>query len=169
MNWRIGPVGSGFRSRASFPWPTGTEYDQISSEFRYGESSLRWKRKIAAILAVAIVLTAAYWMVTVGPRLRLQRFLATAYATGQTTKSGVPVREGIVAADPKVLPLGSVIRIMDAGEYSGKYKVMDTGAKIKGKRIDIYMRDYDEAKEFGAQIVKVRIISIPEGEDSGSS
>jgi 3D (Asp-Asp-Asp) domain-containing protein len=125
------------------------------------------KDKIAGMLVIAVVLTVAYWTVSAGRGWRLERFLATAYATGQRTKSGVPVREGIVAADPAILPLGSVIRVMGAGEYSGKYKVLDTGAKIKGKRIDIYMTDYDEAKEFGSRTVRVQVISVPE--DAGSS
>ena len=44
---------------------------------------------------------------------RLQ-FSATAYCKGETTASGVGVRTGIAAADPAILPVGSVVRLETA-------------------------------------------------------
>jgi 3D (Asp-Asp-Asp) domain-containing protein len=85
-------------------------------------------------------------------------FVATAYALDGITKSGSTSRRGTVAADPEVLPLGSVIRITGAGEYSGIYKVVDTGPKVQGRRIDIYMPDFREAREFGRREVAVEVI-----------
>ncbi|HEX8031663.1 MAG TPA: hypothetical protein VF491_24510, partial [Vicinamibacterales bacterium] len=38
-------------------------------------------------------------------------FSATAYCKGETTASGVGVRTGIAAADPAILPVGSVVRV----------------------------------------------------------
>jgi len=84
-------------------------------------------------------------------------FQATAYCDFGVTFSGVVVRRGIVAADPQVLPLGSVIEVV-AGTYSGIYTVMDTGGLVKGHIIDIYMPDYEEAVQFGRQNVKVRVL-----------
>lgn len=84
-------------------------------------------------------------------------FEATAYCVSGITYSGVAVRRGIVAADPEILPIGSVIEIQ-AGDYSGVYTVMDTGAVIKGRLIDIYMPEYEEAIQFGRQKVRVRVI-----------
>ena len=49
----------------------------------------------------------AYSFPQAGARLK---FTATAYCKGETTASGVGVRTGIVAADPQLLPVGSVIR-----------------------------------------------------------
>jgi 3D (Asp-Asp-Asp) domain-containing protein len=86
-----------------------------------------------------------------------EEFEATAYCDYGITYSGVLVQRGIVAADPKVLPIGSVIEIK-AGDYSGIYTVMDTGGVIKGRIIDIYMPDYEEAIQFGRQKVGLRII-----------
>src|SRR5262249_34867368 len=43
-------------------------------------------------------------------------FRATAYVAKGRTTAGTKSKEGVVAADPKVLPLGSRIRIVDAGE-----------------------------------------------------
>ncbi len=84
-------------------------------------------------------------------------FLATAYCLKGQTASGVTVRRGIIAADPKVLPLGSVVRIQ-AGSYSGIYTVMDTGGAIKGRKIDIYIPTRKEAIVFGARKVKVEVL-----------
>jgi 3D (Asp-Asp-Asp) domain-containing protein len=86
-----------------------------------------------------------------------REFLATAYCVTGVTKSGVRVSSGIVAADPSVLPIGSIIEI-DAGQYSGIYAVMDTGGSVKGHRIDIFIPDYDEAVAFGARRISVRIL-----------
>jgi rare lipoprotein A len=87
------------------------------------------------------------------------RFEATAdSATGITAKGTLP-HEGIVAADPAVLPLGSVIRVTGAGVYSGTYAVTDTGSKIAGRKIDIYVPSPAEAKQFGKKMVIVRVLS----------
>jgi len=84
-------------------------------------------------------------------------FEATAYCDLGITFSGVYVQRGIVAADPRVLPIGSVIEV-SAGDYSGIYTVMDTGGVIKGEIIDIFMPDYEEAVQFGRQQVKIKVI-----------
>jgi 3D (Asp-Asp-Asp) domain-containing protein len=84
-------------------------------------------------------------------------FHATAYCLKGRTATGEAVRQGFVAADPKVLPLGTMVHIQ-AGRYSGVYKVADTGGAIKGNRIDIYVPSYQEAKIFGRQKIKVKVL-----------
>jgi 3D (Asp-Asp-Asp) domain-containing protein len=96
-------------------------------------------------------------------RREMQTFSATAYSIEGRTKSGVQTRRGIVAADPRVLPLGSRIRVHDAGEYNGEYVVHDTGPAIKGREIDIYMPSDAAAKRFGRRTVKVEVLSRGEG------
>ena len=85
-------------------------------------------------------------------------FVATAYCHGTTTAAGVGVRDGVVAADPHVLPLGTVIRLESAGRYNGTYTVLDTGARVKGRRLDVFVRDCGEARKFGRQDVRVSIV-----------
>jgi 3D (Asp-Asp-Asp) domain-containing protein len=93
-----------------------------------------------------------------GPRDSGYRvFVATAYCLQGVTRSGVQVKRGIVAADPSRIPLGSVIQVR-AGSYSGIYRVLDTGSAIKGRVIDIYVPDYNEAMRFGRQRVQVRVL-----------
>jgi 3D (Asp-Asp-Asp) domain-containing protein len=86
------------------------------------------------------------------------KFIATAESVSGITAKGTHTHEGIVAADPDVLPLGSLIRVTGAGPYSGIYTVTDTGPLVQGRHIDIYMDDEHEAKQFGRQTVYVRII-----------
>lgn len=93
-----------------------------------------------------------------------QEFEATAYSIEGETASGRQTREGIVAADPDLLPLGSRIRVHDAGEYSGEYTVADTGRAINGREIDIYLRSDREAKEFGRRTVQVEVIELAKQE-----
>jgi hypothetical protein len=59
---------------------------------------------------------------------------ATAYCQSGTTRSGEQTRQGVVAADPRVLPLRTIIRI-DAPdtEHDGVYTVLDTGSAVKGR------------------------------------
>lgn len=93
----------------------------------------------------------------VDPQVIAKTFLATAYCLKGQTASGVLVRRGIIAADPKILPLGSVVRL-HAGSYSGIYTVMDTGGAIRGQRIDIFLPTRAEAIRFGSRKIKVEVI-----------
>lgn len=84
-------------------------------------------------------------------------FSATAYCNFGITKSGVWVQRGIIAIDPDIIPLGSIVEV-EAGKYTGLYLALDTGLLIQGPIIDIYMPTVGEAVEFGRQRVKLRII-----------
>jgi 3D (Asp-Asp-Asp) domain-containing protein len=99
------------------------------------------------------------------PPPRLLSFEATAYSIEGITADGTRAREGVVAADPRVIPLGSHIRIHGAGRYDGAYVVEDTGREIKGREIDVYLRNDAEAKRFGRKQVRVEILERGEGRD----
>ncbi len=81
-------------------------------------------------------------------------FKATAYCLKGRTASGSGVRRGIVAADTRILPLGTRINI-NAGAYSGTYVVADTGGAVKGRILDIWVPSCAEANKFGRRTVKV--------------
>lgn len=87
-----------------------------------------------------------------------QPYVATAYSLRGRTASGRTVRKGIVAADPRVLPLGSRIRL-EAGSYSGEYLVADTGGAVRGRKIDIWIPSTREALRFGRRKVKLTVLS----------
>jgi 3D (Asp-Asp-Asp) domain-containing protein len=88
---------------------------------------------------------------------QLHDFNATAYCLKGRTASGHHVRPGVIAADPRVLPLGTVVHLQ-AGSYSGVYTVLDTGGRIKGKKIDVYVTTRKEALAFGRRQVRLKVI-----------
>lgn len=89
----------------------------------------------------------------------------TAYCDVGETASGAHTRRGIVAADPKVLPLGSRIRVQGLGKaFDGTYDVEDTGREVKGRELDIFMRDCRQAKVFGRKPARVKILRVGTGE-----
>ena len=99
-------------------------------------------------------------MLEPSPGARLT-FEATAYCKGLTTKSGVRVRPGIAASDPRVLPLGSIIEVSGVPEeYAGVYSVLDTGPEIQGREIDIYIWSCFDALDFGRQKVEVTVLRL---------
>ena len=86
-------------------------------------------------------------------------FEATAYSLRGRTASGAQTTTGVIAADPRVLPLGSRVRI-EAGSYTGEYVVADTGGAVKGKRIDIWTPSTREAMRFGRRTVKLTVLQL---------
>jgi 3D (Asp-Asp-Asp) domain-containing protein len=94
------------------------------------------------------------------PGARL-RFHATAYCKGTTTASGTTVRTGIAAADPLLLPVGSVIQIESLSpRYNGIYTVMDTGPAVQGREIDIYMWNCNEALQLGRRPMQLTVLRL---------
>lgn len=85
-------------------------------------------------------------------------FKATAYCLKGRTASGSGVRRGIVAADTRILPLGTRVQIQ-AGSYSGTYTVADTGGAVKGRILDIWVPNCAEARRFGRKKIMVSVVS----------
>jgi len=91
-----------------------------------------------------------------------QTFEATAYSLPGRTASGQMVRRGIIAADRRVLPLGTRVRL-SAGGRSGEYTVADTGGAVRGKKIDIWVPSTGEAMTFGRRNVQLTVLQYPRG------
>ena len=70
-------------------------------------------------------------------------------------------RTGIAAADPTLLPVGSVVNVA-AGDrrYSGVYTVMDTGPAVQGRELDLYLWSCHEALKFGRKDVEVTVLRL---------
>ena len=88
-----------------------------------------------------------------------ETYTATAYSLRGRTATGAAPAQGMIAADPHVLPLGSRVRI-EAGSYSGEYVVTDTGGGVKGHRIDIWTPTARDAMRFGRRAVKLTILEL---------
>jgi 3D (Asp-Asp-Asp) domain-containing protein len=81
---------------------------------------------------------------------------ATAYCGDEITSLGIkPTPYRTIAVDPKVIPYGSTIYIP---EYKALFKAEDTGSAIKGKRIDIFLSNEDECKEFGRKNIRIYVL-----------
>jgi 3D (Asp-Asp-Asp) domain-containing protein len=95
-----------------------------------------------------------------GPGAHLA-FDATAYCKGSTTAAGVNVRRGIAAADPQLLPVGSVVTLATGDpEYNGVYTIMDTGPKVQGRQLDLYIWSCHEALKFGRRRIEVTVLRL---------
>jgi len=94
------------------------------------------------------------------PGARLE-FSATAYCKGTTTASGAEVRTGIAAADDSILPVGSVVNVAtDNMRYNGVYTIMDTGPRVQGRLLDLYMWSCKEALRFGRKPIQVTVLRL---------
>jgi len=98
---------------------------------------------------------------------KVYSMVATAYTAGPEstgkspgmrgygiTASGMRVKPGVIAVDPRVIPLGTYVYVKGYG-YS---IAADTGGAIKGKRIDVYMKTLSEAYRWGRRTVNVYIL-----------
>ncbi len=92
--------------------------------------------------------------------------VATAYSaeehyTNQWTASGARARVGLIAVDPRVIPLGTRMYITSADGKSWVYGyavAADTGGAIKGNKIDLYFNTVRECNNFGRRRAKVYIL-----------
>jgi 3D (Asp-Asp-Asp) domain-containing protein len=88
----------------------------------------------------------------------------TAYCLKGLTRRDHYVREGIVASDPKVFPLGRYLEIYVGRTYYGRFLIDDTGGVIKGNKLDIWTPTCREARLFGR--VKGTAVLVPKPRDA---
>jgi 3D (Asp-Asp-Asp) domain-containing protein len=82
----------------------------------------------------------------VGKEIRVS---LTQYCLQGTTRRDNYVREGIVAADPRVFPLARYVEVFLGKHYLGRFLVDDTGRRVKGPTLDIWTPSCAEARRFG--------------------
>ncbi|MFH0739536.1 MAG: 3D domain-containing protein [bacterium] len=90
-------------------------------------------------------------------RLVEKQVLATAYTSveGNLTFTETKPERGTIAVDPEYIELGSIVYFPDL--FPGqKFLAVDTGKKIKGWKVDIWLPSVDIANEFGKK--KLRAI-----------
>jgi 3D (Asp-Asp-Asp) domain-containing protein len=97
-------------------------------------------------------------VISAAPAAPAEAYSATAYSFRGRTASGRGVSKGVIAADPRVLPMGTRVRL-EAGTWSGEYTVADTGGAIRGRKIDVWVPTTNEACRFGRRKVKLTILS----------
>jgi len=70
------------------------------------------------------------------------------------TATGLRARKGIVAVDPRIIPLGTKLFIPGYGEALAA----DTGGWIKNDRIDLCFESLEECFRFGRRKIRVYLV-----------
>ncbi len=86
----------------------------------------------------------------------------TQYCLQGTTRRDHWVREGIVAADPRIFPLARYVEVFLGKHDLGRFLVDDTGGKVKGKTLDIWTPSCSDARRFGRQRGTATLVLNPE-------
>ena len=81
-------------------------------------------------------------------------YLPTDGSGAGVTATGVRATYGVVAVDPRIIPLGSKVYIPGYGVALAA----DTGGAIKGYKIDLCMESYSECMRFGRRNVTVYVL-----------
>ncbi len=90
---------------------------------------------------------------------------ATAYtaASGKKTASGRVAQYGVIAVDPKVIPLGTKLYVEstdDGKSWQYGYCIAgDTGGAIKGNKIDLYYNSKTQCLQFGRRSAIVYVLN----------
>src|SRR6476620_3488082 len=96
--------------------------------------------------------------------------LLTSYCLRGTTRRGRYVRPGIIAADPRFFPLSRYVELYVGRKYYGRFLVDDTGRKIKGNHIDVWLPSCSDSRKFGARRgTAVLLARTPEFRQAGST
>ena len=126
-------------------------YDTASAKFKTDVEQLQGKQerllKEMEMLKGQLAMTETY-------QSREFEFTAYAYNSGHTASGTIPKEGRTIAVDSAVIPLGSVVYV----EGYGVRIAEDTGAYIKGDRADLFMANWDRAKEFGRKKLRVVIL-----------
>lgn len=83
-----------------------------------------------------------------------QLFQVTAYHLPGKTFTGTRARRGVCAVDPSVVKLGTVLHIPGYG----RAVAADTGKRIRGRRLDVWLPSRGAALRWGVQRLRVRLL-----------
>ncbi|MEO6526995.1 MAG: 3D domain-containing protein [Gemmatimonadaceae bacterium] len=87
----------------------------------------------------------------------------TSYCLKGTTRRDNYVKQGIVAADPRVFPLGRYIDLYVGRVYYGRFLVDDTGSAIRDAILDIWTPECRDARRFGRRRGTAVLVPRPRG------
>ena len=78
---------------------------------------------------------------------------AVAYSLPGKTALGIPVRKGVVAVDPRLIPLGTRLHVPGYGRGIAA----DVGVAIKGRIIDLWFPTRAAARKWGRRTVRITV------------
>ena len=78
---------------------------------------------------------------------------AVAYSLPGSTALGIPTQRGVVAVDPKLIPLGTKLHVPGYGPGIAA----DVGYAIKGRIIDVWFPTLAAARKWGRRTVTITV------------
>lgn len=114
----------------------------------------RWGAALAAALVGLVLgIEGSAFGQPQAPRAYKLKVDAVAYSLPGSTALGVPVRKGVVAVDPKLIPLGTKLHVPGYGPGLAA----DVGYAIKGKVIDLWFPSMTRARQWGRRTVMITV------------
>lgn len=136
--------------------------EQLNKEFKSINKNLDTNTSTLKLISLGTFSATAYDLWEIPKQVyEEERFTADG-----TDLVGKDILDGIIAVDPNVIPLGTVVYIEfpHNPKFNGRYTARDTGRLIKGNRLDVFTGadTYDEhiklTNSFGYKEVKVYLI-----------
>jgi 3D (Asp-Asp-Asp) domain-containing protein len=114
----------------------------------------RWGIAIGAVLVGSILVAGGSALgQTLAPQAYQLKVDAVAYHLPGSTALGVPVAKGVVAVDPRLIPLGTTLHVPGYGPGLAA----DVGYAIKGRIIDLWFPSTAKAQKWGRRTVTITI------------
>jgi 3D (Asp-Asp-Asp) domain-containing protein len=119
-----------------------------------GRGTRRWGPALAAVLFVFVLgIGGSALGQPQAPQAYRLKVDAVAYYLPGKTAFGVPVGKGVVAVDPKLIPLGTKLHVPGYGPGLAA----DVGYAIKGRVIDLWFPSTAKARNWGRRTVTITI------------
>lgn len=94
-------------------------------------------------------------MLPLGPfTLRAYTHSTSKKAPARTATGTIPSSGRTIAVDPRVIPFGTKVYIEGLGERIAE----DSGAKIKGRQLDVFLPTVERCRHFGVQTRDVEVM-----------
>jgi 3D (Asp-Asp-Asp) domain-containing protein len=122
------------------------QVSQIEAQAHASAAASQTSQVSSPVSAVAAAGPAAHGVHTI-------TVVATGYASGGTTATGLPVGWGTVAVDPAVIPLGTQMTIPGYGQGVAA----DTGSAVRGATVDLWFPTMRQALAWGRRVVTVTL------------
>jgi 3D (Asp-Asp-Asp) domain-containing protein len=119
-----------------------------------GRASLTWGTALVGVVCVAaLAVGGPAFGRSSGQSAYTLKVDAVAYSLSGGTALGIPTQRGVVAVDPKLIPLGTKMRVPGYG----KGIAADVGTAIKGRIIDLWFPTLKAARQWGRKTVTITV------------
>ena len=114
----------------------------------------RWAAALVAVLVGSLVVAGGSALgQPQEPQAYRLKVDAVAYHLPGNTALGIPVRRGVVAVDPRLIPLGTKMHVPGYGSALAA----DVGHAIKGRIIDLWFPSTEKARAWGRRTVTITV------------